>query len=428
MKNPSPPQIDAAQQNLLAVIQEVENKTIDPLKTPWSDIEKSVIKLLGGPYKPDQAEHQVIALGLAGILGQRLAQELQAFWFPNRESPEGAVLGFPDALIVLSPFGAVTDALSRAKLELLEETLKNVRASLAKVKFSATAASQPRLTPLDYARLFDPGFISFVALDGAKAEQTWSGTPERLIRDIQDAVNRASAQLPPALRQQFESQMVSALKRLEAGKPLKEQPPHASRILELMAHLFATTHGTGAAPEELWQDIVFPLLHIGAPENFPPLDDEEIELAKKGVDPLYIFLETVPYAYPAPEQGLLGEFSADELALPHPALEQSGSLRLVKIQPARLKELVLKFDGPKLKESFRRFAAYVVEKTGNKVVEGGEGEEILETAVALVSELKSVLEKNQVFCLRRTTEAEAASEGAMAVVRAALSGPRIILA
>lgn len=337
-------------------------------------------------------------------------------------------MGFPEALIVMSPFGAVTDALMRAKLELLDETLKDVRNSLAKVKFSASAGPKGRLTPVDYARLFDPGFVSFVAMDSAKSNVVWEGTPERLIRDIQDACSRVEAKLPPDTRQQLENQLVSALRRLESGKPLKEQATKATRVVELMAHLFGSEKQTGAAPEELWQDIIFPLLHIGAPEKFPPLDSEEVELAKKGVEPLYLFVEVVPYMHSASDAGLLGEFDAQELLLPHPSMENSSSLRLIQLNVERLRGLLASFDATKTKEAIRRFGAYVFELSGTQPPAGGEGEEVLMTALGLIEELQTILATNKPVCLRRTTEAEAASEGALVEVRAALNGPRIILA
>ena len=422
-----PPQIEQASQQVLAALKSVEARELNPLSTPWVDIEKSVIKLLRGPFQAENPEHQVIALGIAGFFGQRLHQEFQAFWFPNRESMEGAGMGFPEALIMLSPFGAVVDALRRARLEKLDDTIREIRQSLARVKFSASGGSQ-RLSAVDYARLFDPGFVSFVSLDATKAQSVWDGTPQKLQRDIQDALNRAQAKMPQELRQQFEAQIVGALQRLDTSKALKDQVERAPRVMELMAHLFATTQGTAAAPEELWQDVVFPLLHIGAPETFPPLDEEEVELAKKGVEPLYLYLEVVPYSQPASEQGLLGEFAAEELALPHASLGQSTSLRLVKLKVDRLKSLIAAFDAQKTRSAVARFKDYVFEKSGTKAQPGGEGEVLLDTAISLLTELKSVVDANKEVCLRRTTEAEAASEEAMTVVRDALSGPRIILA
>ncbi|MFZ5469882.1 MAG: hypothetical protein ACOZIN_10645, partial [Myxococcota bacterium] len=99
MAYPNPPHIDAAQRQLLAAIEQVDKKKIDALATSWAEVEKSVIKLLGGAFELSRPDHQAIALGLAGLLGERLRKEVEAFWFPNRETAEGAVLGFADALI-----------------------------------------------------------------------------------------------------------------------------------------------------------------------------------------------------------------------------------------------------------------------------------------------------------------------------------------
>ena len=70
----------------------------------------------------ERPEHQAIAMGLAGIFASRLAKDHNAFWFPNRDSMEGAAIGFPEALIVLAPLGAIIDSLSQAKLDRLEQS------------------------------------------------------------------------------------------------------------------------------------------------------------------------------------------------------------------------------------------------------------------------------------------------------------------
>jgi hypothetical protein len=426
MAHPLPPSIEAAQTHLLEALQKAGVKT-DPLKTPWPDIEKGAIKLFGGPFKPDQPEHQGVALGLAAVFAARLIQEHGAFWFPNRESIEGGAVGFPEALIVLSPFSAVADALSQAKLARLDDIAKDIRTSLAKTKFSPAAGGPQRLEPIDYQRLFDPGFLQFVRLDPAKAKSTWESTPDKLAREIRDALNRASKDLPAEAKGQLEQQLVGALQRMEQSKSLGEQIERAPRVAELMVHLFATVDGSGAAPSELWEDIVLPLLHIGVPAQMPPLDEDELEVAKKGVDPLFLFLDVVPYATPAPEDGMLGAFKVDELQFPHPNFQQAGSLRMIKLKTDRIKPLLDKLDPPKTQNAVERFAAHVKEKSGVAPQAGGEGPQLLAAALALLQDLKRVISAGGEICLRRTTEAEAASEGAMNVVRKALQGPKIIL-
>jgi len=136
----------------------------------------------------------------------------------------------------------------------------------------------------------------------------------------------------------------------------------------------------------------------------------------------------VPYQTPAQEEGLMGTFAPDELSLPHPGFERVGSLRLIKVNRDRLKPMLATFDPAKTKAAVVRFTALLDEKAGKKSAEGGEGEKLLEAALTLLADLKKALEMPGDLCMRRTTEAEAASDAALAVVRSALQGPKIILA
>ncbi len=426
---PTPPQLEAALGQVSHVLEQVEGRKIDLLTEPWPAIEKAVVKVLGGAFDALKPEHQVVALGLAAAFGARLGKDSGAFWFPSRESPEGASLGFPDALVMLSPFGAVVDALSRAKLEALDDVAKEIRASLARVKFGAAGAQPMRLAPEDYMRLFDPGFIQLVALDPQKAPQTWATPPEKLALDVRDAIGR-SARLPPEVKQQLEQQLVTALQRLDPGKPLNQQVARSPRIAELMGLLFGSSASTGSAPEEFWLEVAMPLLFVGAPEKFPELDGEELAAAKQGVDPLFLFLDVVPFQFKAPEEdGLVGAFPMDSLDLPDPGFQAVPQVRLVKVGLDAVKEPLKAFDPQKTRDALKRFGDQLKEKTGPVQAQGAaEAKQLLDSALALLADFKKVVETGHPVCVRRLTEAEAASEPALALVRQALQAPRIILA
>lgn len=422
---PTPPHLAGAMAQLEQIIEQVEKKKVDLLGAPWAEIEKAVVHLLGGPFRGNVPEHQMVALGLAAAFGARLAKESGAFWFPSREAPEGAALGFPDALVMLSPFSAVLEALSVAKLERLDEIAKEIRNSLAQVKFSGQGAQ--RLGPLDYQSLFDPGYVQVLAMDRAKVDAAFALSPDRLAIDIREALSRAR-QLPEQAKKQLETQLVGSLGRLERGKPMLEQVPKAPRLGELVAHLFGATATSGSAPEELWTDVVFPLLFVGTPDKFPDLDGEELELAKQGIDPFVLFLEVTPYQYKAVEEGLMGAFPADSLELPHPALAAAPQPRLVKVGTDVIKEPLEKFDAAKTKDAIARFSKHVEAKLGSAPKTQPQAQEMLEAALAVLGELKKVVASGQMVVVRRLTEAEAASDLALVPVRQALQGPRIILA
>lgn len=428
---PRPPQLDSAFQEVTSVLGRVQGKPIDLVKDSWVDIEKTLIKFFGGPFDPSQMEHQVVALALAAALGERLHADHQAFWFPYRETPEGAALGFPDALIMLAPFGAVVDALASGKLEKVDDVVKTIRNSLAQAKFGG-GGQQMRLGPGDYMRLFDPGFVQIVGVDGAKAKQAWDASPEKASIDLRDAINRAS-KLPPEAKKQLEQQLVGALGRLEGGKPLLTQAARAPRVVETIGLLYGSTTSTGPAAEEFWTDVVMPLLFVGAPASFPPLDEEELAAAKQGVDPLFIYLDVVPFAFKAPdEQALLGAFPANTLALPSPEFKSNGAPRLIKVQLDAVKDALATFDANKTRDAIKRFGAFLTEK-GGAAAPGAppqaaeEAKLMLDAAMTLLTDLKDAAVAGRDVYVRRMTEAEAASEPAMALVRQALSAPRIIL-
>lgn len=432
METPQPPQLAAARAQLEAVIEQLEKKKVDLTAAPWAEIEKSVIKVLGGPFVLNQPEHQVVALGLAASFGARLAIEHKAFWFPSRESPEGAAVGFPEALIMLSPFGAVLDALMASRLDRLDDVAKDIRTSLAQVKFGAGAAmGQQKLSPADYQRLFDPGFVQVVAIDAAKANAAWTTSPDRLALDVKEALVRVGSRLPDQVKQQLETQLVQSLQRLERGKALIDQLARGPRVAELVGSLWAAAASTGSAPEEFWQDVVMPLVYIGSPDKFPELDEESLAAAKQGVHPFFLFLDVVPFQTSAPEDdGLLGAFPASSLALPHKAFEQVANVRLIKVGVEAVKAPLEKFDPAKTRVAIAKFGEYLKTQGGPAVADQGkaEAEQMLGAALNLLEDFKKVVASGKDVYVRRLTEAEAGAEQAMIQLRNSLQGPRIILA
>jgi hypothetical protein len=426
-----PPHLKSAFDHLSSSIHAAEKRPVDLLHAPWAEVEKSVIKVLGGAFAIDNPEHQAVALGLAAALGERLAETDKAFWFPNREAPEAAMVGFPEALLMLSPFGAAADALGRGNLSMLDTVMANVRSSLSQSKFSIASGQAPRLGPDEYRRIFDAGFVQITRVDPARVKTLFESRTDSLIRDFRDAVSKA-AELPQEARAQFEEQVVGSLKRLDPAKTLSEQVAQAPRLMELLIHLFATVGSTGAAPEEFWYDVVTPLLLIGAPGQFPPLDAQEVEAAKKGADPLALFLDVVPYQQTAHEDGLLGLFGQEDISLPHKDLA-SGNVppRTLSVSRAKVEELTRSFDPQASADVISKFTAELAQKVGQPIKPTDAAQQMTKAALTLLADVKRLAQEaakdGGALYLRRLTEAEGTSEPVLQVVRKALQGPRIIL-
>jgi len=423
--------LDAATQQLAASLARVTGAPIDLKSASWADIEKGVIRLLMGPFRPEDPEHQLVALGLAGVFADRLIASDQAFWFPHRETPEGGMIGFAEAVLMLSPFQAVVEALARGKLERLDEVTVDIRRALAQARFAPTGGAPVRLRPEDYARLFDPGFLQFMLLDPRRTKELFDAKPSVLSADLRAALGRVGAQRMSAeAKTQFEQQIVSSLARLDPARSFGDQVGQAPRLAELMLTLVAATKQTGSAPDEFWEQAVFPLLFTGAPTTFPPLDAQDVEAAKQGVDPLALFLDVVPYSSPAPEDGLLGVFPMQEIDVPHAGLAQGGVPRMLVVPRDALQSKLATYDVRGTRASLDAFAKYVSEKAGKPIAASAPGKQMEDAGLALLAELKGLLEgapADAQLVMRRLTETEALSDGALAAVREAMQGPRIIL-
>ena len=424
--------LDAATQQLAASLARVTGTPIDLKSAAWADIEKGVIRLLMGPFRPEEPEHQLVALGLAGVLADRLIASDQAFWFPHREAPEGGMLGFPEAVLMLSPFQAVVEALTRGKLERLEEVTADIRRALAQARFAPAGGAPVRLRPEDYGRLFDPVFLQFMVLDGRRTKELWEAKPSVLSADLRAALGRVSTQRMSAeSKAQFEQQIVGTLSRLDPARSFGDQVGQSPRLAELMLTLVAATKQTGSAPDEFWEQAVFPVLFTGAPTSYPPLDPQDVEAAKQGVDPLALFLDVVPYSSPAPEDGLLGVFPMQEIDVPHPGLAQGGVPRLLGVPKAVLQAKLAAYDTRATRASLDGFIKYLSDKAGKPIAASAPGKQMEDAALALLAELKGLLEgaaPDAQLVMRRLTETEALSDGALMAVREAMQGPRIILA
>jgi hypothetical protein len=433
---PVPPHVHQAQAQLAAALEKVEGKPVDLLKTPWAEVEKIVIKLLGGPFQPNRPEHQMLGLGIAGAFATRMFAEHQAFWFPNRDAPAGAMLGFPAALLPLAPFDEVMRALIQGNLARLEDLSTQIRARLAQVRFNPTgtmslggAGAPPRLGPEDYQQMLDPGVLQFVAMDPAKVKTTFESKPDALARDVKDALGRVQPPMPQEVRQQFE-QIIGVLQRMDPAKAVVDQLERGPQVVELMAHLTATVDQTGCVAAEFWAGLFIPMLFIGVPQQFPPLDEEELEKYQQGaVDPLELFVDVVPYAHKAPEGGLLDAFEPKAVTVPHPNFEKVGlPPRLLQLNPAGIKGLLEQFSQEKNLDAVARFTKYLGEKAGKPAELSPHAKEALQVAMMALGDLKRLVTTAQGgLFLRRMTVSEASFEEPLARVRRVLQGGRIIL-
>jgi hypothetical protein len=422
----------AALEELRRVLVGPDGKPIDPLTAGWDEVEKGVILLLGGAFTPRQQRHLDVAFMLAAALAERLRRELGAFWFQNRSTPHGATLGFPGAIVVFSPIEAVFEALGRARLGMLAGLSEELRKAISQGRGLADGA---RLGPEDYQRLFDPGLVQFLAIDPQALQRSLGTATESMARDFEHGFSKMSREIPEQARKQVAAEIGGTLRRLPGETALGDQIAQAPQLVEFVALATGVLATTGIAPSEFWEQLLLPLLHIGAAESFAPLDDEEVAAYRQGADPLVLYVDVVPYRTPAAdEDGILGVFPPEQISLLDSRFAGGPGVRLLKLDPTVLAPLCAAFDPAAMRASVEKFAALCAESAGGAVApppsepgRPGLRDVVLMLAENLKQLLALVQEKDLWLVLRHATESEASSEPLLQDLRRALREPRIVL-
>ncbi|HEY0708401.1 MAG TPA: hypothetical protein VGG33_16460 [Polyangia bacterium] len=433
--HPAPPPMAAALEHLQKVLVAPEGGApIDPLTADWATIEKGAVPLLGGAFSPQNPRHLDVVFMLASALAERLSREFGSFWFQNRATPHGATVGFPEGVLVFSPFETVFEALGRAQLAQLDGITGELRGAVARVKGS-NPAGRP-LGPADYQRIFDPGLVQFVAIDPAAAATALAATGAETLGDFEHGFSKLSPQIPEPTRTQVAREVKGALSRLDQAAKMGDQIPRAPQLLEFVTLVQSGKASTGIAPAEFWEQLLLPLLHVGAAQTFAELDEEELKSYKDGTDPLLLYVDVVPYRTPAAdEDGLLGVFPPAEVTLVDGRWGGTPGVRLLGVPVDVLHDLCETFDPTAVRDSVGRFAAACAEAAGGAVAAPTppEGQPSLLDLVLLLTEdlrrvVKIVDEKGWHLVLRYATETEASSEPVLQDLRRAIREPRIVLA
>jgi hypothetical protein len=407
---------------------------LDPLAADWSAIEKGAIVLLGGAFSPQNPRHLDVVFMLASALAERLNREFGSFWFQNRATPHGATIGFPDGILVFSPFETVFDALGRAQLAKLEGVATELRGAVARIQGS-NPAGRP-LGPADYQRIFDPGLVQFIAIDQAAAASALNATAAETLSDFEHGFTKLSPQIAEPARTQVAREVKGALSRLDPAAKMGDQITRSPQLLEFVTLVQSGKAATGIAPAEFWEQLLLPLLHVGAAQTFADLDEDELESYKGGTDPLLLYVDVVPYQTPAAdEDGLLGVFPPDEVTLVDGRWASTQGVRLLGVPVDVLRDLCTRFDPAAVRDSVARFTAACAAAAGGAApsAKPPEGQPSLIDLVLLLTEdlrnlVKVVDDKGWQLVLRYATETEAASEPVLQDRRRAIREPRIVLA
>ena len=337
----------------------------------------------------DVNTHREVWFGLGAWIGEALKARHGGFWFIPAEDPHSWRIGFSKILLEIAPHAFAEKLLVAGQglgKRLLSE-IERIREMHEEQARADGGKPRDRFNPQHYARLHTVPLAQWIVLDMARLAHAWTRMPAKeLSTAIADATKRMPRENAPLLER-----IVEALGNLEEDKPAGEQVQDRG-LFEAVGQVVAMKRGTAPVAVDVVEKFVLPALHIGVPEKFPPLDDDDRGAIGRGTDLFAVYVEACPYAVQAQEGGLLGVFGQEDLGSPYPDKQNIDISKgdWVIVNPARVRNLLERFDPKRMLGAFDRFVDYVTKQENIPRVREV-GRDLAESAARALGDMKSLL-------------------------------------
>ena len=279
-------------------------------------------------------------------------------WLFAGDDPRGWRLGFSKIMLEVVPhlFAEQLLRMGQGSVKKLLAEIERIRVGHDEQKERDNGKEMDRFTPQHYVRMHTMPLGQWMVMDFKYLDEyveqgatstTWSprcqAQGERLGAGNQASGRRRSPRrfTKPIRKSRLVSRPVIAgyLRRLRRSSRCVARPrPIAMDILE---------------------SLVMPTIHIGLPESFPELDEDDISRLHKGIELFALFVDVVPHQHQAWDDGFLGTIPNEDLATPYrdKTKLEIGKGDWVIVNPKRFVEMLsglLSRSTPRALRRFRR--------------------------------------------------------------------------
>jgi hypothetical protein len=235
-----------------------------------------------------------------------------------------------------------------------------------------------------YIRLHTVPLGQWMAMDFAHLAKLWNEAPvATLVADIKEKGPRLGPQ-----NAQVVEQVVGALARAKQDEPVAKQTTDRG-LFEAIAQIIALRRATAPVAIDILERVVMPALHVGVPDKFPPLDDDDLANLRKGIELFAFFVEVIPHKFQADDEGFLGTIPHDQLTTPYGdrSTLEIGKGDWVIVNPAHFVPMFREMDPQKLLDKYDEFVKYVA-TIPEAPRRRDDGRMLAETAVRALADLK----------------------------------------
>jgi hypothetical protein len=242
------------------------------------------------------------------------------------------------------------------EIERIREQHDEARAKEAEVKHSKDQEALDRFLPQHYLRLHTVPLGQWMAMDFANVARLWNEAPAK---ELVAAIRAAGPRLGPQ-NQTIIERVSEALSRANPEQPVNTQTTDRG-LFEAVAQILGLRRATAPLAIDILERVVVPAMHVGMPEGFPPLDEDDLANLRKGIELFVFFVEVVPHQHQADDEGFLGSIPHDQLSTPYADRNtlEIGKGDWVVVNPAYFAPMLKDLDPAKLLDKYDDFVKYV---------------------------------------------------------------------
>lgn len=236
-----------------------------------------------------------------------------------------------------------------------------------------------------YIRLHTVPLGQWMSMDFANLAKLWNEAPvSQLIAELKEKGPRLGPQ-----NGQIVEQVIAAISRAKQDQPIAKQTGDRG-LFEAIAQIVALRRATAPIAIDILERVVMPALHVGMPETFPPLDEDDLSNLRKGIEMFAFFVEVIPHKFQADDEGFLGTIPHEQLTTPYADRNvlEIGKGDWVVVNPAHFIPMLQEFEPNKLLEKYDDFVKYVrgLPDAPNR---RDDGRMLAETAIRALADLKA---------------------------------------
>jgi hypothetical protein len=274
------------------------------------------------------------------------------------DDPKSWRLGFSKILLEVAPhvFAEQLLRLGTGSVRRMIAELERLRGMHEEQKERDGGQALDRFTAQHYIRMHTIPLGQWMVVDFKRMRRLWG---QAAARDLVKEVRKHAKRLGPANAPVIDK-VVEALGKADGSKPIGQQTNDRG-MFEAICQIVALERTAAPVAMDILESMVMPAMHIGIPDSFPPLDDDDLASLRKGVELFALFVEVVPHKHQADDEGFLKAIPHEDLSTPYGDRTnlEVGKGDWVIVNPSRFKEMLLEFDSKRLLEKYDEFVAYV---------------------------------------------------------------------